>query len=450
MNALTQYIDLYRQHRELLDSNSAPVINSRREEANRILSETVLPEIGSENYEVTDLTAMLAPDYGVNIGRVRIDANPAASFHCGVPSLSTSLFMLVNDLYAESANAREELPEGVFVGSLRKFAETYPDVAARYYGKIADMANPLVALDTLLVQDGIAVYVKRGVKIEKPIQIVDILHNGAPLMAVRRLLIILEEDASANILTCDHTQTPDVDFLALNTIEIYAGPRSTLDLYDLEESTLRTGRLSSLYLLQEEESNVLIDGITLYNGKTRNEYNARFRGKGASLRLLGMGIEDKDRRLDNYSRVEHLAPDCHTDELFKYTLDDRATGGFAGLILVEKGADKTVAYQSNRNLVSSEEARMFTKPQLEIYNDDVKCSHGTATGQLDATQVFYMRTRGIPEATARLLLKQAFMSDVIEGVRLPALKDRLHMLVERRFTGADPSCASCRNGCSTN
>lgn len=450
MNALTQYINLYLEHRELIDGNSSAIINSFRPEACRILSETVLPKLGSENYETTDLEAILAPDYGVNIGRVRIDANPAMSFHCGVPSLSTSLFMLVNDIYSESSVAREGLPEGVYVGSLRKFTEEYPEVAERYYGKIADPANPVVSLDTLLVQDGIAVYVKRGVKIEKPIQIVDILHNGAPLMAVRRLLIILEEEASATILTCDHTQTSEVDFLALNTIEIFADKNSTLDFYDLEESTLRTSRLSSLYLLQEEGSNVLIDGITLYNGKTRNEYHTKFRGRGASLRLLGMGIEDRERHLDNYSRVEHLAPDCHTDELFKYTIDDCAVGAFAGLILVEKGADKTVAYQSNRNIVSSEDARMFTKPQLEIYNDDVKCSHGTATGQLDETQVFYMQTRGIPEATARLLLKQAFMADVIDGVRLQALKDRLHMLVERRFTGADPSCASCQNACSSN
>ena len=448
MNALKQYIDLYREHADLIDLNSAEMLNGRREEAFRILEGMKLPEKGSENYETTSLPDILSPDYGVNIARVNIDVNPAASFHCGVPNLSTSLFMLVNDIYAETPRSREGLPEGIEAGSLRKFAEQHPEIIERYYGRIADIHNPIVALDTLLAQDGIAIWVKRGVNVEKPLQLVNILQSGMPLMAVRRVLIIAEEDAKVKILSCDHTQNPDVDFLALNTIEIFAGRNSQVDLYDLEESTERTSRLSALYLRQEEGSNVLIDGITLYNGTTRNEYHTSFIGEHASLKLYGMGIEDRKRHLDNYSRIEHAKGSCTTDELFKYVVDDEATGAFAGLVLVRPGADKTEAYQSNRNIVGSDTARMYSKPQLEIYNDDVKCSHGTATGQLDEMQVFYMRTRGIPEATAKLLLKQAFMADVIDGVRLEGLQERLHMLVERRFAGGESSCASCRSACN--
>ncbi len=448
MNALTQYIELYNGHKALLEGNSARLLNDCREGALRVLEGMELPAKGSENYETTDLQAMLAPDYGVNIARVPIDVNPAATFHCGVPSLSTALFLMVNDLYAESDSTREELPEGVWAGSLRRFAGEHPDVAARYYGKIADINNPVVALDTLLAQDGIAIWVRKGYRIEKPLQIVNILQNGAPLMAVRRLLIVVEDDAEVKILSCDHTQNPDVDFLALQTIEMHVGANATLDFYDLEESTERTSRLSALYLSQEGGSNVMIDGITLYNGKTRNEFHTVFRGADARLHLYGMGIEDRRRRLDNYSRIEHAVGHCNTDELFKYVVDDEAVGAFAGLILVQPGADGTEAYQSNRNIVGTDTARMFSKPQLEIYDDDVKCSHGTATGQLDEMQVFYMRTRGIPEATAKLLLKQAFMADVIDGVRLPGLKERLHMLVERRFAGEGGGCSNCRSACA--
>ena len=448
MNALKQYIDLYIAHADLIDLNSAEMINGRRREAFEALQRCKLPKKGSENYETTDLGAILEPDYGVNIGRVPIDVNPAASFHCGVPTLSTSIFFLVNDIYAQTERSHDGLPEGVYVGSLRKFATEHPEVAQKYYGRTADIANPVVALDTLLCQDGIAIWVKKGVKVEKPLQIVNILQNGSPLMAVRRLLVIAEDDSEVKILSCDHTQNPDVNFLALNVVEITAGKRAVVDYYDLEESSVNTSRLSALYLSQEEDSNVLLDGLTLYNGTTRNEYHTRFQGPRGSLKLYGMGIEDRSRHLDNYSRIEHAAPECKTDELFKYVVDEEATGAFAGLILVKPGADKTEAYQSNRNIVGTDTARMFSKPQLEIYDDDVKCSHGTATGQLDEMQVFYMRTRGIPEATAKLLLKQAFMADVIEGVRLDALRDRLHMLVERRFAGADPSCASCHSGCA--
>lgn len=449
MSALTQYIDLYKEHTAVVNSNSTDVLNCKRAEALNVLENMTLPAKGSENYEVTDLDRILSPDYGVNIARVNIDVNPAATFHCGVPNLSTSLFLQVNDIYAESENARVGLPEGVFAGSLRDFATRYPEVASIYYGKLANINNPTVALNTLLAQDGIAVWVRRGVKVEKPLQIVNILQNGMPLMAVRRVLVILEEGAEVKILSCDHTQNPDKDFLSLQTIELFAGKDSVLDYYDLEESTERTSRLSSLYLRQEEGSNVMIDGITLYNGTTRNEYFCVFNGKHASLKLYGMGIEDRKRHLDTYSRVVHAEGDCKTDELFKYVVDDEAVGAFAGLIHVLQGADKTEAYQNNRNIVGSDKARMFSKPQLEIYDDDVKCSHGTATGQLDGMQVFYMRTRGIPEATARLLLKQAFMADVIEGVRLHGLKDRLHLLVEKRFAGGALNCSSCKSACSS-
>lgn len=449
MSALTQYIELYRQHDSIVNANSTDVLNGRRAEALKALEEMTLPAKGSENYEVTDLENILSPDYGVNIARVNIDVNPADTFHCGVPNLSTSLFLQVNDIYAESKNARDGLPEGLFVGSLRDFATRHPEIAASYYGKLADISNPVVALNTLFAQDGIAVWVGKGVKVEKPLQIVNILQNGMPLMALRRVLVILEEGAEVKILTCDHTQNPDQDFLSLQTIELWAGKNSVLDYYDLEESTERTSRLSSLYLSQEEGSNVMIDGITLYNGTTRNEYFCRFDGGHASLKLYGMGIEDRKRHLDTYSRVEHAKADCKTDELFKYVVDDEAVGAFAGLIHVLQGADKTEAFQSNRNIVGSDTARMYSKPQLEIYDDDVKCSHGTATGQLDGMQVFYMRTRGIPEATARLLLKQAFMADVIDGVRLHGLKDRLHFLVERRFAGGVSGCGACQSACAS-
>ncbi|MDE5552568.1 MAG: SufD family Fe-S cluster assembly protein, partial [Muribaculaceae bacterium] len=155
-------------------------------------------------------------------------------------------------------------------------------------------------------------------------------------------------------------------------------------------------------------------------------------------------IEDGERRLDTYSHVEHTVGYCHTDELFKYVLDDSSRGAFTGLVRVDEGAVKTEAYQSNRNIVGSGEARMYSKPQLEIYNDDVKCSHGTAIGRLDEMQLFYMRSRGLAEEEAKLLLKQAFLSDVIEKVRLSHLRERLTYLVERRFAGGEDACLSCK------
>lgn len=448
MSAIDQYLDLWKEHRELIESKSSPVLNRLRESAADSLRANGLPSEKAENYRHTNLERLLSPNYGINVARVPIAVNPSESFRCDVPQLSTSLFLVINDAFAETSGCRNNIPEGVEVMSLSAFTVKNPEFIGKYYGSIADISNPIVALDTLLCQDGVVIHVSKGVKVESAIQIVNILNNVTPLMAARRLLIVMDEDSEARVLMCDHTQSADVGFCTLQVIEIVAGKRSKLDFYDLEESTVNTTRLSSLYLHQDEESEVLLDAMTLYNGVTRNEFFTRFAGRHARLRMLGMGIEDDSRRLDTYSRISHDVPECNTDELFKYVVDDDAMGAFAGLIYVAEGAVKTEAYQSNRNLVGSDRAKMHSKPQLEIYNDDVKCSHGTAIGQLDEKQLFYMMTRGITEQQARLMLKQAFMSDVIDGISLPPLRDRLKLMVERRFAGEQTACASCPVGCN--
>jgi len=443
MNALTQYINLYKAHRGLIEGGSAEALGRHRDEAMRRLEAAPLPAPGSENYERTDLNAMLAPDYGLNLAGVGLNVNPELSFSCGVPDMNVAHFYVLNDTVNIPDDTSCALPEGITVCPLSEIARKQPQFIEKYYGGIADLDNPLVALNTMLVQDGVCIHVAKGVRLEHPLQLVNILSNVMPLMAIRRLLVVMEDDSEATLIACDHTQMTGVALLSLQTIEIYAGRNAHLDYYDLEESSKDTCRLSTLWLRQEEGSNVMIDGITLYNGQTRNEYYCSFAGEHAELRLYGMGIEDCSRHLDTYSYVDHAVGHCHTDELFKYVVDDDAIGAFTGRIYVAPGACGTEAYQSNRNIVGSDMSRMWSKPQLEIYNDDVKCSHGTAIGQLDPLQIFYMRTRGLSESTASLLLKQAFMSDVIEGVRLEVLRERLHHLVEHRFAGESTSCANC-------
>lgn len=447
MNALKQYIELFDEHKDLVNSNGAPLLNDFRDKARGILENMTLPAKGTENYEHSDLNEVLAPDYGINIARQAIAVNPAASFKCDVPNMSTALFFLINDSWACTDNSYNKVPEGVVIDSLRRVATNNSELIADYYGKVAEITNPIVALNTMLAQDGLVVYIPKNTIVEKPIQLVNIFQNASPLLAFRRLLIIAEENSQAQLLVCDHTQNQECDFLSVQTVEIVAKRGARFDLYDLEESSKKTNRLSALYIRQEQDSNVLVDGITLTNGKTRNEYYARLDGTHAELSLLGMGIEDEERSLDTYSHISHNVSDCQSNELFKYVLDDNAKGAFCGRIYVAPYATKTEAYQANRNIVVTDTAKMHSKPQLEIYNDDVKCSHGTAIGQLDAQQIFYMRARGLSEETAKVLLKQAFMSDVIDGVRLPALKDRLRMLVEKRFSGADASCANCGVDC---
>ena len=449
MDSLQQYISLYKEHSGLVDSGSCPEMNALRPEALEILEHTSLPPKGSEHYETIDLPAILAPDFGVNLGRIDIDVNPRAPFQCGVPNMTSALFFFENDIYSEACEARKDFPEGLYVGSMRNFCRDYPVLAQKYYGQLADIRNPLVALNTLLAQDGIVVWAKEGVKFNRPIQIVGILENGMPLMACRRILIIAEKDSEIKLLVCDHTQTANVQFLNLVTTEVYAGERANVEICVMEESSELTSRLSSMYVRQDTDSMMSATAATLYNGVTRNEYYCTFSGANAHLRLSGMAIEDRQRQIDTYSVVEHTLPGCHTDELFKYVVDDKATGNFEGLVKVLRGASKTEAYQNSRNIIGSDGSRVYSKPTLEIYDDDVKCSHGSAIGQLDEKQIFYMRTRGLSEDQARFLLKQAFMADVIEGISMPDFRMRLHSLVERRFAGGERNCASCKNLCNS-
>lgn len=440
-NSLKQYLDFFDTNRGLIDANSAPAINSVRIQAREALEDVRLPRKGDEGYERISVNDMLAPDFGINAGRVDIPADVAASFRCDVPMLSTALGVVVNDRFVPTRAVTEKLPEGVRFMSLRRAAEEMPDLVAPYLQLPAD--NPMAMLNQLLLQDGVLLHVSAGVQLQKPLQLVNIFSASIDLMAVRRLLVIIERGASARLLVCDHTQDRYRRYMSLQVVQVHLGRDSHFEIYDLEESSPLTSRHSTLYSTQESGSSLTINGSTLSGGVTRNDYSVDLEGEGSRAMLAGFVIASDVQITDNSSVVRHRGERTHSNQLFKYVLDDKSTGAFEGLIVVDEKARFTEAYQTNRNLLASSEARMHTRPQLEIYCDDVKCSHGAATGQLDSNALFYMRTRGIPEAQAQAMLRQAFMGDVIDTVGIEGLRERLRMLVERRFNGIAASCADC-------
>ena len=444
MRAEQQYIDLFAQYEELICRYSASVMNAPRRQAAADFERLGFPSTKSEDYKYTDVAKVFAPDYGLNLKRVAIPVNPYDVFRCDVPNLSTSLYFVVNDSFYEQALPKAYLPEGVYVGGLRSFTESHPDIVARYYNKAASSErDSIVALNTMLAQDGFVVYVPEGVVVERPIQLVNVFRNDVDTMANRRVLVIMEPRAQAKLLVCDHS-IDNVRFLATQVIEIFAGEGARFDYYDLEESSVATSRFSSMYVKQAASSAVVVNGITLTNGLTRNNYYIDLEGEHAETTLCGMSVLDKEQQLDTYTLITHAVPHCVSNELFKNVLNDRAVGAFSGRILVKERAEKTSAYQTNRNLCATREAHMYSKPQLEIYADDVKCSHGMSTGQLDENALFYMQSRGISREEARMLLSVAFTADVIDHVRVEALKDRLHQLVEKRFRGELAKCSGCR------
>ncbi len=443
-DAERQYADLYNGSRDILCAHGVGVMNAVRDAAYADFMRMGFPSRKVERYKYTDIAALFAPDYGVNLKRLEFAVNPYEAFKCDVPNLSTSLYFVVNDAFYSKARPKGHLPEGVIVGSLAEEAARNPDFIEKYYAKIAATGDDAVtALNTMLAQDGLLVYVPRGVVVDRAVQVINILRSDVDLMANRRVLIIVEEGAEVKLLFCDHA-ADDRRFLTTQVIEAYVGRDAGLDLYCLEETHAKNARVSNLYIEQQAGSRVNHNIITLHNGVTRNRTDLAFKGEGAECNLCGCVIADKRQHVDNNTLIDHGAPRCTSNELYKYVLDGQATGAFAGRVLVRHGAQNTVSQETNQNLCATKAARMYTQPMLEIYADDVKCAHGSTVGQLNDAALFYMRQRGIPLKEAKLLLEFAFVNEVIDQMQLAPLRDRLHYLVEKRFRGELNKCEGCK------
>ena len=444
MHSEKQYIDLYRECREQICAHSAAPLNAVRDAAFEQFERQGFPSRKVERYKYTSVDELFAPDYGVNVNRLEIPVDPYKAFRCDVPNLSTSLYFIVNDQFRAALQPKENLPEGVVVDSLAAYAQANPQFVADHYAQLAHAdEDGITALNTMLAQDGLLVYVKRGVKVDRTIQVINILRSDVPLMVNRRVLIVMEEGAEAKLLFCDHA-ADDREFLATQVIEAYVGRNASLDLYCMEETHYKNTRVSNVYIEQQADSRVNHNVITLHNGTTRNRLDVLLKGEGAECWCNGCVIADKAQHIDNNTLIDHQVPHCTSHELYKYVLDDKSTGAFAGRVLVRHGAQKTVSEERNQNLCATKEARMYTQPMLELYADDVKCSHGSTVGQLNDAALFYMRQRGISKKEAKLLLEFAFINEVVDQIKLEPLRDRLHYLVEKRFRGELTKCEGCK------
>ncbi len=422
----------------MICEHSSDVMNAVRDEAFNRFASAGFPSRKVERYKYTDIAELFAPNYGLNLNRLQIPVDPYKAFRCDVPNLSTSLYFVVNDMFYHDDQPKGHLPEGVVIGSLKDFAMT------AYYNCLAGADHDAVTdLNTTLAQDGLFVYVPKNVKVDRAIQVINILRADVDLMVNRRVLIILEEGAELKMLFCDHA-ADDRCFLTTQVIEAFVGENASLDLYCLEETHYKNVRVSNVYIDQQRDSRVNHNVITLHNGTTRNKLNLTFSGEGAECQCYGCVIADKQQHVDNNTLIVHKVPHCTSSELYKYVLDEQSTGAFAGRVLVEHGAQKTASQMTNQNLTATKEARMFTQPMLEIYADDVKCSHGSTVGQLNDAALFYMRQRGISLQEAKTLLQNAFINEVIDKMELEPLRDRLHYLVEKRFRGELNKCEGCK------
>jgi Fe-S cluster assembly protein SufD len=388
---MNQYIELFNTARSLIDGHSLALLNARRDEAAAAFQRLGFPSRKVERYRYTDVAEAFAPDYGL-----KLDTPPAVA--------------------------------------------TLPEAATRCYGTLADVqADALTALNTMLVQDVVVVHVPAGQRREHPVQLTNTLRSAVPLMQNRRLLIIAEAGAEVRVLQTDKAEAGQ-DFLTTQVSEIFVGEGAHVEFYDMEDSHSRCRRFHQVFAQVEAGGHLTHTAFTLASGLSRNQTDVRLVGEAADALLLGCAITDGRQHVDNNTLIDHRAPGCQSRELYKYVVDQQSSGAFAGRVLVRQEAQQTDSIERNANLVCTDQARMWTQPMLEIYADDVKCSHGSTLGQLNDEALFYMRQRGISDSEARMLLKQAFASEVLAAIPLEALRQRLHVLVEKRFR----SCEDCK------
>ncbi|MDO5016790.1 MAG: Fe-S cluster assembly protein SufD [Porphyromonas sp.] len=413
-----------------------PVMEQWRPMAKTALIEEGLPVYREEDYKYFKIDQFLSEDRHITI-TPKLSSEETKAYACRLTYPDVHQAYLVGGRVSSTVNSQE-----FFVGSIDDFELKHPGVAAKYYNQMASARKaPLTQLNTLYAQDLFVLHIPKGVKVEKPIHLIHYAGTAAEVSTLTfpRILVIAEANSSATLLLCDHGNT-DTDSAYIGAIEIYAQKGAGIHYYNVEETGTHSLRLMDTHIHQEQDSNVVVDSITMQNGTTRNNYYCDLAGENAHLDLDGLGLLDGDKQLDSWSLIRHSVPNCFSDELFKYTMNDSSVGAFSGRIYVAKDAQKTMAYQNNRNLLLSDKAKMYSKPQLEIYADDVKCSHGMTTGELDDLAIFYLQQRGIPKMEARLMLTAAFMTEVLDKITYQPLRERLEATLDKRYRGIPSNC----------
>jgi Fe-S cluster assembly protein SufD len=442
-----RYLALYKENIGGISAISSPFINSFRAAACDKFSELGIPTKKNEAYKYTNLNIFFDHDYKNYFMPVEADFVKAEEFRCDITDLDAHGIVLLNGFYPTIKDKLRQLPSGVWIGSLNEAAIRFPEIIEKHYNKYAkNDSDGLISLNTALASDGVFVYVPEGVTLTKPVQVVNLVQGDEDTFSQHRNLFIVEKNAEFSIIICDHTLSPQ-KFLTNAVTEVYAGENSHFDLIRVQNEHNAACKVTHTFIHQEKNSVASSNNMTLHGGLIRNSTYHYLGGEGAESHSYGLFLADKWQHVDNFVNVDHAFPKCTSNQLFKGVLDDMSTGAFNGRILVRPDAQGTLAYQKNNNILLTDDAKMDTKPQLEIYADDVKCSHGATIGQLDDDALFYLQSRGIDKREARLMLMFGFAHEVIQNIKIEPLRERMDNLVMQRLKGELSRCASCMVKC---
>lgn len=405
-----------------------------REAAFRRFRETGLPAPRSEAWKYTPIRRVLEklPPLAMGAGADADAVDAAQTESLGIPGLEGFRVVLVDGRFRPDLSDTSGLPDGVRVEDLREVAGD-PVVLARL-DQTGDAGRDVFTdLNSAFVQDGVFVHVARGVTLEKPVLIQHIVTASTPTLVQPRLLGVFEEGSTARLIEiCRTLGTAAVMTNAVSEFRTATG--AVIDHLRLIEEHAGAVHINTLRSYQEGKSNFSTNVVTLSDGLVRNQAYYLPDGEFCETHLSGFYLARNGAHVDNHTLVDHAMPECYSNELFKGILSGPSTGVFNGKVLVRQDAQKTNAYQSNKSVLLDEEARMYSKPELEIYADDVRCSHGATTGELDKEAMFYLRARGIREHQARLMLLEAFAGDVLDRIAVPEVRDHIDSMIRERLS----------------
>lgn len=417
---------------EISKNNSSPASIQLRTSAMEVFKSLGLPSPKNEAYKYTPITKILEKNFSFR------EENPVSSLTTDqikkhfIPGLSGNIFVFVNGVFSKEHSSIISTEDTLEVRDIDTF---YADglEAITNEKNILVPEDPFKALNTALAEAGVYVRVPAGKVLEQPILIYYITDTTqGKVIQHTKNVILVEENSQVNIVECHVGEGEHADFTNSNTI-ILVKENAVAAHHKIENENEKSIHIDNTIVHVAAKSTFSAFTISLTGKMIRNNLNISLNGEHSEANMDGLYLLKGKQLVDNETTVDHKVPNCLSNELYKGIMDDHSTGVFNGKIFVRPDAQKTNAFQSNKNILLSDDATINTKPQLEIWADDVKCSHGATTGQLDPEQLFYLRSRGLGKETARAILLHAFALDVIEKIKLPALKDYLDDLITDRL-----------------
>ena len=420
----------------LLDDGTKDVpewVTGLRREAISGFGKLGFPTLTDEEWRFTNLEALRRGSFSIaSNGISKLSGQAVDSWE--IEGLDCLRLVFVNGRFASWLSCMEDERGEVVVTSLSKAICEREDLVRRHLAKYADYEkDAFISLNTSYFEDGLFVYVPDGTALEKPVHVLHIsTDEGSPLFINPRNLIVIGQSSTAKVIEHYVSTSQSVYFSNVVT-EVVCGENSNLEHYRLEFESRKAFNCLNLRVNQQKNSNIVSHSILCGGAIVRNNVHPVLAGEGCNSDIYGLFISEGRQHMDNFMRVEHASPHCDSRQFYNGVLDDRSKGVFHGRILVHEGAEKTDAKQTNRNLLLSDTAQIDTKPQLEIYNDDVKCTHGATIGQMDEEALFYLRSRGVPMRKAKIIMLRAFTNETLEHMSIDSVRDVLERVVMKWF-----------------